>query len=206
MARVIVRTGALCKRLRCATSSAMTLRSRAAVAVLLILIATVAALLAMGRPPICACGELRLWGPVGPMQSQMLADWYSPSHIVHGFLFYAALHLAARRWAVERRFLLALAVEAAWEVAENTPAVIDRYREATIALGYVGDSIVNNLSDIAMMAVVFIAARRLPLWASLLIVAVLELVPLIVIRDNLVLNVWMLLAPNDAIRAWQAGG
>jgi hypothetical protein len=169
------------------------------------LVATAAILLAMGRPPICTCGTVALWGPVGPMQSQMLVDWYSPSHVVHGFLFYAALHLAARSWPVERRFLIALFVETAWEVIENTPAVIDRYREATIALGYSGDSILNNLSDIAMMVVGFLAARRLPLWASVAIVLLLEIVPLVVIRDNLALNVWMLLAPTDAIRDWQAG-
>jgi len=182
----------------------MTIRSRAALAALLLILAVIGILLAMGRPPICACGEVALWGASGPRQSQMLADWYSPSHIVHGFLFYAALHFAARSWSVERRFLVAVAVEAAWEIIENTPAVIDRYREATIALGYSGDSILNNLSDIGMMALGFLAARRLPVWASLLIVAALELVPLIVIRDNLTLNVWMLLAPNDSIRAWQA--
>jgi hypothetical protein len=169
------------------------------------LVATAAILLAMGRPPICTCGTVALWGPVGPMQSQMLVDWYSPSHVVHGFLFYAALHLAARSWPVERRFLIALFVETAWEVIENTPAVIDHYREATIALGYSGDSILNNLSDIAMMVVGFLAARRLPLWASVAIVLLLEIVPLVVIRDNLALNVWMLLAPTDAIRDWQAG-
>jgi hypothetical protein len=83
--------------------------------------------------------------------------------------------------------------------------VIDRYREATIALGYSGDSILNSASDIAMMALGFMAARRLPVWVSISTVLLLELIPLIVIRDNLTLNVWMLLAPNDAIRAWQAG-
>ena len=183
----------------------MSIRTRAALAALVILLATVAILLAMGRPAICACGTVELWGSVGPKQSQMLADWYSPSHIVHGFLFYGALHLAARHWTVERRFLVALAVEAAWEVIENTPAVIDRYRESTIALGYVGDSILNNMSDIAMMAAGFLAARRLPVWASVLIVLLLELVPLLVIRDNLFLNVWMLLAPNQAVLDWQSG-
>ena len=182
----------------------MSIRTRATLAALLILLATVAILLAMGRPAICACGTVELWGAVGPKQSQMLADWYSPSHIVHGFLFYGALHLAARRWTVERRFLVALAVEAAWEVIENTPAVIDRYRESTIALGYVGDSILNNMSDIAMMAAGFLAARRLPVWASMLVVLLLELVPLLVIRDNLFLNVWMLLAPNQAVLDWQS--
>ena len=183
----------------------MSIRSRATIAALLLVLATVAILLAMGRPAICACGEIELWGTVGPKQSQMLADWYSPSHIVHGFLFYGVLHLVARRWTVERRFLVALFVEAAWEVIENTPAVIDRYREATIALGYSGDSILNNLSDIAMMAVGFLAARRLPVWVSVAIVLVLELVPLLVIRDNLFLNVWMLLAPNQGVLDWQSG-
>ena len=110
-------------------------RNRALFATFLFLAATAGILLAMGRPPICACGEVTLWGPVGPMQSQMLADWYSPSHIVHGLLFYAGLWLVARGWTVERRFIVALTVEAAWEIVENTPMVIDRYREATIALG-----------------------------------------------------------------------
>lgn len=169
------------------------------------MLAVLCILLAMGRPPICSCGEVALWGASGPRQSQMLADWYSASHIVHGFLFYALLHFAARGWSIERRFLVALAIEAAWEIVENTPAIIDRYREATIALGYSGDSILNNFSDIGMMAAGFLAARRLPVWASVLVVAMLELVPLLVIRDNLVLNVWMLIAPSDAILAWQAG-
>lgn len=139
------------------------------------------------------------------MQSQMLADWYSPSHIVHGLLFYAILWLFARRVPVERRFLFALLVECAWEIVENTPMVIDRYRTATAALGYTGDSVLNSASDIAMMALGFLAARKLPLWASVALLLALELIPLLVIRDNLALNIWMLVAPNDAIRAWQAG-
>jgi hypothetical protein len=171
----------------------------------LVLGASIAILWAMGRPPICTCGKVALWGEVGPAQSQMLADWYSPSHIVHGFLFYAVLSWLFPRVSIERRFLIAMLIEAAWEIIENTPMVIDRYREATIALGYTGDSILNSASDIAMMALGFLAARRLPVWASVAIVLVLELIPLIVIRDNLTLNIWMLLAPSDAIRAWQAG-
>ena len=172
---------------------------------ILIPLAAAAVLLAMGRPPTCSCGSVALWGSVGPKQSQMLADWYSPSHVVHGLLFYAALRLALPRWPVERRFLLALLVETAWEVIENTPMVIDRYREATIALGYSGDSILNSMSDVGMMGLGFLAARKLPLWASVALVAVLELVPLLVIRDNLTLNVLMLVRPSEAIRAWQAG-
>ena len=182
----------------------MTSRTRAALGALMIVAATGAVLLAMGRPAICTCGEVDLWGTVGPRQSQMLADWYSPSHIVHGLLFYAALWLVARHWPVERRFLLAFAIEGLWEVVENTPMVIDRYREATAALGYTGDSVINSLSDMAMMALGFLAARKLPLWVTILLFVLLELVPLIVIRDNLTLNVWMLLAPSDAIRAWQS--
>jgi hypothetical protein len=136
----------------------------------------------------------------------MLIDWYSLSHIVHGLLFYAALWLVARRWPVEWRFLTALLIEASWEVTENTPWIIDRYRTATAALGYTGDSVLNSLADIAMMVVGFLAARKLPVWASVALLIVLEVVPLFVIRDNLMLNVWMLLAPNRAIAAWQGGG
>ena len=174
---------------------------------LAIVAAAAAILLGMGRNPICTCGTIDLW--VGERDSartsQMLADWYSFSHIVHGLLFYAALWLVARRWPVGARFIAALLIEAGWEVIENTPWVIDRYREATAALGYTGDSVVNSLADIAMMAIGFLAARRLPVWSSVLLVLVLELVPLFVIRDNLTLNVWMLLWPTDWLRAWQAG-
>jgi len=163
--------------------------------------------LAMGRHPICTCGTVELW--VGardsPKTSQMLADWYSPSHIVHGLLFYAALWLLFRRWPVSWRFLAALMIEAAWEVIENTPLVIDRYRETTAALGYSGDSVVNSVSDMLMMCAGFLAARKLPVWASVPLLLVLELVPLLAIRDNLTLNIWNLIAPNPVIAAWQAG-
>ena len=177
---------------------------RTLLAGLLILVATAAILLAMGRPPVCTCGQVALWGSVGPTQSQMLADWYSPSHLVHGFLFYAFLWLVARRAPVGNRFLIALLVEVAWEIVENTEMVIDRYREATMAFGYSGDSVLNSISDVLMMVAGFVAARKLPAWASIVCVVVLELVPLLVIRDNLTLNVWMLLLPNDAVIAWQS--
>jgi len=148
-----------------------------------------------------------LWEPSASSArtSQMLSDWYSPSHIVHGLLFYWLLWVFFRRWAGQRRFLAAVAIETAWEVIENTPMVIDRYREATIALGYNGDSVINSVSDIAMMALGFLVARRLPVWVSVALAITLELAALIVIRDNLTLNIIMLVAPNDAIRAWQAG-
>ena len=181
---------------------------RAALAALLTLVAAAAILLAMGRHPICTCGTVDLW--VGardsPKTSQMLADWYSFSHIVHGLLFYGALWLIARRWPLEWRFAVALLVEASWEVIENTPFVIDRYRTATAALGYSGDSVLNSVSDIAMMVLGFLAARKLPVWASIALLVLLELVPLYVIRDNLALNVWMLLWPDRALATWQSAG
>ena len=179
---------------------------RATIGAVLIMIAGAAIELAMGRHPICTCGTIDLWVAErdSPRTSQMLADWYSLSHIVHGLLFYAALWLIARRWPVQTRFLAALLIEAAWEVTENTPFVIDRYRETTAALGYSGDSVINSMSDILMMCLGFLLARKLPVWAAVALVIVLEIVPLFVIRDNLTLNIWMLLAPNAAIQAWQA--
>ena len=135
----------------------------------------------------------------------MLSDWYSFSHVVHGLIFYAALWLIFHRWPVARRFLVALIVEASWEVIENTPMVIDRYRATTAALGYTGDSVINSLSDILMMALGFLIARKMPIWTSILLLAALEVVPLFVIRDNLTLNIIALIAPNPAIQAWQSG-
>jgi hypothetical protein len=161
-------------------------------------------LLLMGRNPLCTCGRIDLWGPVGPTQSQMVADWYSFSHVVHGFLFYVLLKWAAPSWPTGWRFAAAMAIEAAWEVLENTPMIIDRYREATAALGYEGDSILNSLADIAMMAAGFLLARKLPVWVSVAVVLALELIPLLIIRDNLTLNVWMLLLPTDWLRDWQS--
>lgn len=181
---------------------------RAVLIALLIVGTTALILLAMGRPPICTCGEIGLWvnGADSPRTSQMLADWYSPSHVIHGFFFYAALWLVARRWPLERRFLVALATECAWELLENSEWAIQRYREATIAIGYAGDSILNTMSDIAMMAAGFWLARKLPVWITIAAAIALELAALAAVRDNLTLNVWMFLVPNEAIRTWQSGG
>jgi len=183
----------------------MTLR-KAALGAVIIVAAAAAIELLMGRTAICTCGAVDLWVATrdSPRTSQMLADWYSASHVVHGLLFYAALWLAFRRWPVERRFLAAMLIEAGWEVIENTPLVIDRYRETAAALGYKGDSVVNSVSDILMMALGFLAARKLPVWGAILLVLALELIPLLVIRDNLTLNIWNLVAPNPAVQAWQA--
>jgi len=202
-----VQSGDLGKARGFAKPPRVTLHRQTVVVAFLVLASAAAILLAMGRPPICTCGEVALWeaSASSARTSQMIADWYSPSHFIHGLLFYGMLWLALRGWPVERRFLLALAIETAWELLENTPLIIDRYREATFALGYTGDSVLNSLSDIGMMAIGFVAASRLPLWVSIALALALELAALIVIRDNLALNIIMLLAPNDAIRAWQAG-
>ena len=173
-----------------------------------IAVAAIAAaiLLWMGRPPICACGTIELWhGAVDAGNSQHLLDWYSLSHVIHGLLFYAAGQLALRQMPLHVRFLLAVGIEAAWELIENSPAVIDRYRTATIALGYTGDSVINSLADIACMMIGFAIARLLPVVASLGLGLALELIALAAIRDNLTLNILMLVDPIEAVRRWQAG-
>ncbi len=139
--------------------------------------------------------------------SQRVADAYSFSHIIHGMLFYGFLWLAARRLPVKYRFLIALIIEAGWELLENSPLIINRYREATIALGYVGDSVLNSVSDICMMALGFLAARFAPrVWVIVATIIVLELGCLWWVRDNLTLNVLMLVHPVQAVKAWQSEG
>jgi hypothetical protein len=172
---------------------------------LLLLAATATTLWAMGRPPICTCGTVELWhGKIDAGNSQHLLDWYSFSHIIHGFLFYAAGWMLLRRLPVSVRFLIALTIEAGWELLENSPLIIDRYRTATMALGYTGDSVINSLADIGSMAFGFWLARKLP-WPATLVLAIgFELMTLWVIRDNLALNILMLVWPIEAIRQWQA--
>ena len=164
-------------------------------------------LLAMGRLPVCACGTVKLWygAANGAEGSQHLADWYSPSHLIHGLLFYALFRALAPRTPLGARALMAALLEAAWEIAENSPAVIRRYREATAALGYTGDSVVNSLSDLGFMLAGFAIAARAPVRVSVVLGVGLELLALAVIRDNLALNVLMLVWPVPAIREWQAG-
>jgi hydrogenase/urease accessory protein HupE len=164
-------------------------------------------LLAMGRPLICECGTIRFWenSPLSPETSQQLFDWYTFSHIVHGFLFYGAIRLAFRRMTVWPALLIAMGIEIAWEILENTPWVIEAYRQQALAQGYVGDSTINSVLDTVSMMAGFAVARKIPVWASILLVLLLEFSAAYAIRDNLTLNVLNFIHPIDAITRWQSG-
>ncbi len=170
-----------------------------------LLVAQIVILYFMGRVPICECGYVKLFEPGvnTPGNSQHLADWYTPSHIIHGFLFYGFAWLLFRKQNIGMRLSFAVLIEAAWELLENSPIIIDRYRTATMALGYTGDSILNSAMDTVFMVVGFFFAARMPIWVTIVVAIFFEIFTGWLIRDNLTLNVLMLVAPIDAIKEWQ---
>ncbi|WP_137129345.1 DUF2585 domain-containing protein [Rhizobium sp. FY34] len=174
---------------------------------LAILAAQVLAEYGMGRLWICACGSVKLFEPgvntAG--NSQHLSDWYTPSHIIHGFLFYWLATGVLRKASFGKRLALATLIEAAWELLENSPIIIDRYRNATMAVGYEGDSILNSAMDTLFMGLGFLFAARAPIWLTVTLAILFELATGYIIRDNLTLNVLMLVWPVDAIKVWQGG-
>lgn len=174
----------------------------------LIILGSALYLLWIGRVPICECGYIKLWHgeTMSSENSQHISDWYTPSHIIHGLLFYWALWLVARRLSLGWRLTIATVIECAWEIVENSDAVIQRYREVTISLDYYGDSVLNATADIIAMVIGFGLARVLPVWVSVALALFFEVLTAIVIRDGLALNVIMLLFPLDVILEWQAGG
>jgi hypothetical protein len=161
----------------------------------------------MGQPFLAASGKILIWvgNPFSPDNSQQLSDWYTFSHIIHGFLFYWLTKLCAPRLPLAARLLIAMGLEIGWEIAENTPMVIEAYRKQALAVGYAGDSILNSMLDTGMMALGFFFSWRVKARYVAALAIAMELFCAWAIRDNLTLNVMGFVAPTKTVNDWQAG-
>lgn len=170
-----------------------------------LLLAHMCVLVFMGQPLIYAGGYVKLWHGVvhSSENSQHMTDWYTFSHIIHGFLFFWLLYPLRKRLSLPARLALAMGIEMGWEVLENSDFIINRYREATIALDYFGDSVINSTCDVLAAALGFLAASQMRWWVTFGLLVILELVVGYAIHDNLTLNILMLVYPLDAVKAWQ---
>ena len=189
------------------TERAQTNRLAPILVTLGIILLTATWLLWIGREPWCKCGTIKLWHGqvVSSENSQHISDWYTPSHIIHGFLFFGALWLVARKLSFGWRLAIATLVECAWEIVENSDAIIERYRAVTISLDYYGDSVLNTVCDVLAMVLGFWLASKLPVWVTVALIVLFEGATMWIIRDGLVLNVLMLVYPLDSVAQWQAG-
>ena len=175
--------------------------------VLALMAVTLFTLWMMGRVAVCGCGTVKFWGSLSAAEtSQHFTDWYSLSHLIHGFLFFGGLWLVFRGLSIGARLAAAVAIEGAWEIFENSSLIIERYRNATMSLDYYGDSILNSAGDLLSMILGFAIASRLPVWLTIVLALSMELLAGAVIRDNLTLNVIMLIWPLEFIKHWQMGG
>ncbi len=169
-------------------------------------------LFAMGREPICNCGFIKFWeGDVmSSSNSQQIADWYTFSHIIHGFIFYGFFIWISRKFfkgsgglPLGLIFIGAVLLETGWEIVENSTWIIDYYRNNTVSLGYIGDSILNSVFDVIWMAIGFVMARKFPIWLTILLIVVFEVMTGYIVRDGLALNILMFIYPSEAVKAWQ---
>jgi hypothetical protein len=182
------------------------LSERSSVVVTTLVVAVSMAILHyMGRIWYCACGYVKLWqgDNWSSENSQHISDWYTFSHLIHGFIFYWALQKFLPKWSWSSRLVLAVIIEAAWEILENSPIIINRYRTTTVSLDYFGDSVLNSFFDILACIVGFMLARKLPVWLSVVVIIAMEIGVGWMIKDNLFLNVVMLIYPVQAIKEWQ---
>jgi hypothetical protein len=162
------------------------------------------ALYLMGQPVMCPCGYVQLWhSGTGEYSSMHLLDWYTWSHVIHGFIFYGLLSWLFPSWPRIARITVAIVPEVAWELVENSPWVIEYYRTQTAAAQYLGDSVINSVMDVVAMIAGAVYARYFPVWSTIALIILLELAALWAVRDNLTLNILMFIHPLEAIKEWQ---